>query len=552
MRAFYEFKFSQSRLSFLQGDYASAFDSLAGLEKEVAVYLHQPSILDQMWHYVKPEDFAIQDADSLGTELHVKIGLGLAEIATYMGAFSEAVNIVTNIRTLYSQDSTDAVSARCFNAMGAIFASQGMTQKGEDYFLRSLDLASGRLPEDFVATVYANLSACYVGAGNPRAALKSAMGSYGLLMQNDLFGEQYVYALFYMGIAYVGLGEYDMAEKQFREALNEATSRDFGHLSLYIRSNLVYVLVERGDLEEAGLLAEKNLVSAIAIDNLEMQENALVYLSHIAAFREDFRLGRLYMDSAYHVGVRLAAQNNELRQSYHLWRLEQYRKFQSMERTERQVELLNSELRYKNVLVKGGVALGSLLVLLVVVLYWGGVMQYRRNQLFRLRLDETAGIHQDRIEDMREDMDKAVSSRDKELTAQALYDLKIRGLISSFAGKLREMKMHGHLNAKEKLYVVEMEHLLDDFSHDKELNEFELYFKRVGPGFWEKLDRRFPHLQPHDKRLCAFIYLRLSSKEIASITHRAVRSVYTAKNRLKKKLGLAQDADLYDFLHSLQ
>ena len=438
MRAFYEFKFSQSRLSFLQGDYASAFDSLAGLEKEVAVYLHQPSILDQMWHYVKPEDFAIQDADSLGTELHVKIGLGLAEIATYMG------------------------------------------------------------------------------------------------------------------IAYVGLGEYDMAEKQFREALNEATSRDFGHLSLYIRSNLVYVLVERGDLEEAGLLAEKNLVSAIAIDNLEMQENALVYLSHIAAFREDFRLGRLYMDSAYHVGVRLAAQNNELRQSYHLWRLEQYRKFQSMERTERQVELLNSELRYKNVLVKGGVALGSLLVLLVVVLYWGGVMQYRRNQLFRLRLDETAGIHQDRIEDMREDMDKAVSSRDKELTAQALYDLKIRGLISSFAGKLRKMKMHGHLNAKEKLYVVEMEHLLDDFSHDKELNEFELYFKRVGPGFWEKLDRRFPHLQPHDKRLCAFIYLRLSSKEIASITHRAVRSVYTAKNRLKKKLGLAQDADLYDFLHSLQ
>lgn len=104
MRAFYEFKFSQSRLSFLQGDYASAFDSLAGLEKEVAVYLHQPSILDQMWHYVKPEDFAIQDADSLGTELHVKIGLGLAEIATYMGAFSEAVNIVTNIRTLYSQE----------------------------------------------------------------------------------------------------------------------------------------------------------------------------------------------------------------------------------------------------------------------------------------------------------------------------------------------------------------------------------------------------------------------------------------------------------------
>ena len=314
MQAYYEFRFRHSRLAFLQGDYASAFDSLAGLEKEIADYLHQPSILDQMWHSVTPEDFAMYGSDSLGTELHVKIGLGLAEIATYMGGFSEAVNIVTNIRTLYSRDSADAVSARCYNAMGVIFASQGLIQKGEEYFLRSLDLSSGKLPEDFVATVYANLSACYVGAGNPKAALKSAMGSYGLLMKNDLFGEQYVYALFYMGIAYVGLGEYDMAEKQFREALDEATSRAFGHLSLYIRSNLVYVLVEQGNLEEAEMLAQENLVSAIEIDNLEMQENALVYLSHIAEAHQNFYEGLQYKDSAYRVGRRLIEQNNKLRQ----------------------------------------------------------------------------------------------------------------------------------------------------------------------------------------------------------------------------------------------
>lgn len=183
-----------------------------------------------------------------------------------------------------------------------------------------------------------------------------------------------------------------------------------------------------------------------------------------------------------------------------------------MERTERQVALLNSELKYKDALVKGSIALGSLLVLLVVILYWGGVIQYRQNQMFRLRLDETAGIYQDRMKDMREDMDKEVNLRDK---------------------------------------VVEMERLLEDFSGDKDLNEFELYFKRMGAEFWEKLDSRFPGLQPHDKRLCAFIYLRLGTKEIAAITHRAVRSVYTAKNRLKKKMGLAQDADLQDFLHSL-
>lgn len=100
----------------------------------------------------------------------------------------------------------------------------------------------------------------------------------------------------------------------FREALDEATSRAFGHLSLYIRSNLVYVLVEQGNLEEAEMLAQENLVSAIEIDNLEMQENALVYLSHIAEAHQNFYEGLQYKDSAYRVGRRLIEQNNKLRQ----------------------------------------------------------------------------------------------------------------------------------------------------------------------------------------------------------------------------------------------
>lgn len=134
--------------------------------------------------------------------------------------------------------------------------------------------------------------------------------------------------------------------------------------------------------------------------------------------------------------------------------------------------------------------------------------------------------------------------------AQALYAIKIRGLVAAFSGKLHAMRLL-RLDAKGRMYVMEMERLLKDFSPGKDWEEFELYFKRVDQDFWIKLENRFPDLTSHDKRLCAFIWLRLSPKEIASITNRAVRSVYTAKNRLKKKLGLEPESDLYDFLHSL-
>lgn len=50
-------------------------------------------------------------------------------------------------------------------------------------------------------------------------------------------------------------------------------------------------------------------------------------------------------------------------------------------------------------------------------------------------------------------------------------------------------------------------------------------------------------------RLCAFIRLGLSTKSIADITFREVRSVESARNRLRKKFGLQQQDSLVTFLH---
>lgn len=189
-----------------------------------------------------------------------------------------------------------------------------MFDMAEKYFLHALELGKPLMDTGSLASFYENLAAIYAVKGDGNATLRYSLESCKILEGAGLYGEHYIYALFYMGIAYVGLGEYDMAEKQFREALDEATSRAFGHLSLYIRSNLVYVLVEQGNLEEAEMLAQENLVSAIEIDNLEMQENALVYLSHIAEAHQNFYEGLQYKDSAYRVGRRLIEQNNKLRQ----------------------------------------------------------------------------------------------------------------------------------------------------------------------------------------------------------------------------------------------
>lgn len=85
---------------------------------------------------------------------------------------------------------------------------------------------------------------------------------------------------------------------------------------------------------------------------------------------------------------------------------------------------------------------------------------------------------------------------------------------------------------------------------DNEWKDFSYYFGQVHPSFYQNLQSRFPDLSLKEKRLCAFLRLGLSSKEIAAITFVETRSVESARNRLRKKLNLDVDENLTTFLSS--
>ena len=544
--AFFDFKVDEFRLLFSKGDYRGAFDSLFLLEQRIARHLGIPSLLD---YGNFPKDLpAFVPEDSLWVALHVKTGVGLAEEALYLNSYEEAVDITANIMSLYSRDSNDIVAARCYNVMGAVFAHRGLTKQGQYYLLRSLDCRS--LSEDMQAIVYANLSAVHAALDEGNEALHYALECYNLLRKNHLLGEQYIYALYYIGIAYEELGEYALAENQLAFALSEASLRNFGHLCLYIRGSLIRVLFFAGKIEEVEALSKENLEAAVSMESWDVQLVSLVRLAQAAELRQDYRTACFWLDSAYRVEKRMRAAANDLRSEHQRRRLEYYRSFQEMEQVSREAGIARSGLKYKNLTIGFCLVAGLFLLVSLLVLYRRLQAQKKLRHQIRAREGKAEILFQDRMEDLKDNMGRALDERDKDLMAQALYAIKIRGLVAAFSGKLHAMRLL-RLDAKGRMYVMEMERLLKDFSPGKDWEEFELYFKRVDQDFWIKLENRFPDLTSHDKRLCAFIWLRLSPKEIASITNRAVRSVYTAKNRLKKKLGLEPESDLYDFLHSL-
>lgn len=84
--------------------------------------------------------------------------------------------------------------------------------------------------------------------------------------------------------------------------------------------------------------------------------------------------------------------------------------------------------------------------------------------------------------------------------------------------------------------------------HDEDWKRFEKNFDIVYDEYLTRLSNCYPELTLGDKKLCAYLKMGLSSKEIAPLMNLTFRSVEMTRYRLRKKLRLSRDQNLIDFL----
>ena len=80
-------------------------------------------------------------------------------------------------------------------------------------------------------------------------------------------------------------------------------------------------------------------------------------------------------------------------------------------------------------------------------------------------------------------------------------------------------------------------------------DEFSILFQNLHHDFYDRLYEKHNNLTPNEKRLCTFIRLNMSSKEISSITQQSVKSIEIARSRLRAKLGLERKDNLNAYLN---
>ena len=80
---------------------------------------------------------------------------------------------------------------------------------------------------------------------------------------------------------------------------------------------------------------------------------------------------------------------------------------------------------------------------------------------------------------------------------------------------------------------------------------FDVNFEKVNHDFFEKLRKIDSTLSKRELRLCAFVKMDLSNKEIAPLLEISTRGVETARYKVRKKLNVAQENNFKSFLENL-
>lgn len=91
----------------------------------------------------------------------------------------------------------------------------------------------------------------------------------------------------------------------------------------------------------------------------------------------------------------------------------------------------------------------------------------------------------------------------------------------------------------------------DNISQDEDMERFKEYFDIVYVDFSKRLYEKHPNLSVNDRRLCCYIRMGLSSKEIAPLINISFKSVEMARYRLRKKMDLDTESNLTTYLASL-
>ncbi len=193
------------------------------------------------------------------------------------------------------------------------------------------------------------------------------------------------------------------------------------------------------------------------------------------------------------------------------------------------------------------------IVLFLLVLYLINRLYQKRYNRQKEKIDqeakkELALMHLENekqiIELKNENLNSEVEAINRELASTSMAIVKKNELLNTIKNKLQQEKENKCV--KSALKIID-----ENLDNNNDWATFRDAFDNTDRDFLKKLKELHPLLTPSDLKLCVYLRLNLSSKEIAPMLNISAQSVEIKRFRLRKKMDLGHEQNLTEYILSI-
>lgn len=404
--------------------------------------------------------------------------------------------------------------------IGVDFMTQGNYEKGLEYLFKSLAIANELNDMPGIAYQYNNIAGVYFE--NYKDYKKALEYYFRALTVNRKTGNTYQEAtnLLNIGMTYFEMNKLDSSYFYAQQALEIFTIFNSTLKLAGCQMLLADYYSTIGNFDQARIFA----LSAL---NIGQTENSLETIQRSAAILKDLYLKKGDYENAFaYIKTEFEARDSLYTQQSHkeLLKLEiQY----NQDKLERARQVKQQRRNF----------LTGLVFVILISLIVNAILIISRQ---KIKVKNTL------LE--KESVEKELDFKSKELSINVMALMKKNEMLADISKKLVQIEKIA-ISEETKNAINNIYKELRKSTDDKIINEFSVRFQQVHAGFYETLLSKYPELTQNDLKLCAYLRLNMSTKDISELTGISKLTIENARYRLRKKLGITNsETNLVTFL----
>ena len=480
------------------------------------------------------------------------VNLALIQASAYqsMGMSTPAINIYFNTLEETKKYRMDDMTAIIYNNLGSSFQHQREYAQADTFFNKAIQINESRKDKQKLFVNYNNLAVTYAKQQNHDKALEYA---FLAIHQLDAEKDKDMIMLMQQSIAsiYLNRNEPLLALKIIQEVEKYQRQKGQSPFLIYTYRLLAQIYLHLNRTDAALEALQKAKQQADLCHNDKEQVPLLSLFAEIYAEKNEY--ANAYRDLARAVSIKDSLSDIENRHQF----TDIEEMYLAGQERNRQESVAAEQERKKNAIVY--TLLIVIIVSLVVILLRNRLSSARKRAASAGSLQEAHrqfGAELQRKEEEKAQLEKQLASQDeillqqkREMASLSIQSVQNENYIEKLNEEMKRLLLEINVKETEKRkHIKEIISKINQYSTQSNWEEFRYRFENVHDSFFQKLSAQYPDLTTNDQHLCALLKLGLSTKEIAAITSKEVRSIESGRNRLRKKLGLSEKEDLAKFL----